>query len=818
MFHWRSPFRLSLRLLQTHIGRSDSLLEQLKSCTTEYQVFQLLGMNRSALTVHHVGRAVNLLWCFQEGNPEKYRTFRQIPDHPEFLVLRTLAQNKIHLLDDRELVDVLHNLIRFQVVAHDVLIQQLVVEGWRRLERLDFPTLAKFAVCLKKQDLTTSPLMGHIAKIVDSNLEDADDPEALSCLLVCLQAVSSLSLQERLIEKTESVMDRLDPSAIRHAFRVLRLFYKYKFTYVSLLEKYDNYFKQNIGTMDAKNLCNITGMYHQLRLNGSDFPVMAKPRLVEMIMTCDDPETFADLFDALSRMSSDPIRDRLEEKLPTFIEEMNLSRLLLVLKAMVEMDCKNNALIHKIFLHLQKHLDICKPIQLYYITEALVHLSYQNTKLMKELQGHLQRNLIASFVPSEVATMAKALALLNLHLVDEAVLSNIRAIIQQCNLPSLEKIAVLLMQLSRTTRALGNHHKTYRELLQNLNSCALERLRHMNSIDLLLDEILQIKTRHWMTEELTEGLLDICQPLLHAVTWRNVTKLSIFLVQMNNTRAPILHTIAAVTMEDIAKIHPSSILIVLRPFSVMNYEPPQGGEFFNVCFQHVLEHKDLLSPSCLMQICYSFALAKHFSKELINAIFNITFLRQLDAQLKSFPPAQGMNLRYYLMELNRAVCIEHPEYQVPWFHEPYCQHLKKKEMTSMSQLLQDLLEDILGGKRYMKISVTTPYYYSIDFEFTLDKDKKPIPYQDQDNAITTCELGSQSPEGARRFAVELLSFKAFCNNTHLKGQFAMKKRHLETLGYHVIQIPSYEWKPLTVTGRDLQTQYLWKKIYADSSH
>ncbi|XP_073401920.1 FAST kinase domain-containing protein 1, mitochondrial-like [Dendrobates tinctorius] len=815
MFPWRSPLRLSLRLLQTHIVKSDSLVDQLKTCTTEYQVFQLLGMNRSALTVHHVGCAMNLLWDFQEGNTEKYRTFRQIPDHPEFLELRTLAQNKTHLLDDRELVDILHNLIRFQVAAHDALIQQLVLEGWRRLERLDFPLLAKFAACLKKQDLSASPIMGQIARIVDRNLEDADDPESLSRLLVCLQAVSSPNLQDRLIEKTESVIHRLDLSAIRQAFRVLRLFYKYKFTYVSLLEKYDKYFKQNIGTMDAKNLCNITGVYHQLRLNGLDFPVMAKPRLVEMIKTCDDPETFADLFDTLSRMPSDPIRDRLEEKLPTFIDEMNLSRLLLVLKALVEMDSKNNALIHKIFLLLQEHLDICKPIQLYYITEALVHLSYQNSKLMKELQGHLQRNLIASFVPSEVATMAKALSLLNLHQVDEAVLFKIGAIMQQCNLPSLEKIAVLLIQFCRAPRAFGNHKKNYRELLKKLNSCAVERLRHADSIDLLLDEILQIKTRQWMTEELTEGLLDVCQRLLHTVTWRNIAKLSIFLFQMNNVRAPIFHTIAAVTMQDIAKIHPSSILIVLRPFSFLNYEPPQGGEFFNVCLQHVLEHKDLLSPSCLMQICYNFALVKQFPKELINTIFNITFLCQLDAQLKSFPPAQGMNLRYHLMELNRAVCIEHPEYQVPWFHEPYCKQLKKKEMTSMGQLLQDLLEDILGGEQYTKVSVTTPFCYSIDFEFMLDKDKKPIPYQEPDNAITMCELGSHLPEGARRFAVELLSLKAFCSNTHLKGQYAMKKRHLEILGYHVIQIPIYEWKPLTANGRDLQTQYLRKKIYAD---
>ncbi|XP_071977880.1 FAST kinase domain-containing protein 1, mitochondrial-like [Engystomops pustulosus] len=820
MFRWRSPFRFSLRLLQTHSIKQEALLDQLKTCATEYQVFQLLGMNRSAVTVHHVGHAVNQLWYIQEGKPEKLRTLGQIRDHPEFIALCTLTQNKIEFLDDKELMDILCTLMMFQLEAHDSLIQQLVIEVWRRLERLDLPTLAKFAVCLRKQDLNTSPLLGQIASIVDKNLGDSDDPVTLSCLLVCLQAVGSSNLQERLIQKTESLIHRFDLSGLRHALRVMRLFYKYKFTYVSLLEKYDNFFKQNIGMMDAKNLADLTGVYQHLRLQNLDFPIMAKPRLIEMMKTCNDPETFTDLFDALSKMTSRQIRERLEEKLLTFLDEMNLTQLLIVLKAMVEMDCTNKALIKKICSLVQKHLEICKPSQLFHITEALVQLSPQNTKLLKELQMHLHRKLVATFIPSEVATMAKALSLLGLHQVDDAVLSKIDAIIPQCNLPCMEKIAVLLIHLSKAPRASRNHHITYRELLQKLNSSALERLRHMDNIDLLLDEVIQIKSRHWMNDHLSEGLLDTCQRLLHQVTWRNVPKLSIFLMLLNCTQAPHLHTIAAVTMKDITKIHPSNILIVLRPFSVLNCEPPQGQEFFNICLQHVLEHKETLSPLCLMQISYNLSLAQQFPKELINDIFNISFLRRLDVQLSSFPHAQSMSLRHNLMELNRAVCIEHPEYRVPWFHEPYCQHMKKKEMTSLNQQLQELLEEILGGKRYTKTSATTSYSYFIDFEFMLDKDNKPIPYREQDevsvDAVKMCEINGQLPEGTKRFAVELLGLKAFCQNKHLKGTFAMKKRHLEILGYQVIQIPSYEWKSLTLTERENQIQYLRKKIYTEN--
>lgn len=40
-----------------------------------------------------------------------------------------------------------------------------------------------------------------------------------------------------------------------------------------------------------------------------------------------------------------------------------------------------------------------------------------------------------------------------------------------------------------------------------------------------------------------------------------------------------------------------------------------------------------------------------------------------------------------------------------------------------------------------------------------------------------------------RIALEFLDVRAFCSNIpHLKGKSAMKKRHLEILGYRVIQV------------------------------
>ena len=34
-----------------------------------------------------------------------------------------------------------------------------------------------------------------------------------------------------------------------------------------------------------------------------------------------------------------------------------------------------------------------------------------------------------------------------------------------------------------------------------------------------------------------------------------------------------------------------------------------------------------------------------------------------------------LRVRHLLMELNRAVCLDHPEENIPWFHEKYCEEL-----------------------------------------------------------------------------------------------------------------------------------------------
>ncbi|NXM75738.1 FAKD1 protein, partial [Serilophus lunatus] len=829
MLALRQACLFTMRRYQARTLCSDLLLSQINTCTHEDEVFSLVGRNKDRLSEKHVGIALNMLWQLQKKRPFLLRTSDYVRNHSQFLTLCILAENKVEYMEDEAVVDTLYSILRLNGEDHNSLAEVLVTEAWKRLERqvlLSWTALSKLALCLYKQRRHFSPIIGQVAHIVDMKLDSIQDIRILSVLMISISDVISQSFRDRLLHKAEQLLEEKDEFHFNYAKRMLQFLQNVKLRYHPLLEKCNRIFLKSTSCLDVHNISNIFGVYEQLGFDNTEFRLVAKELLSESIDDYSDPETFAKLFFALGPMAESNVKERLLVTAALMAEEFSSHQILLILKTMQKMKCRNSHLIKKMASVLHKHLDSYHVLQLVKLTQYLVALRCHNLELFAKLKVLLLGYLKSSVIPADTAAVIRVLAMLPSFQVEEMILNKAAAVLPQCRLYHLNCIATALVKWNHQDQLhWQNISELCAKLLQKLNNCGFERLQKANNLNLLLEELTHVNGE-WFEEVLSEEVVATCQRLTDQITWDNVSPLCGFLIKTNHRCPALFDRIASVTVGNIDKIHPSEIYFILFLFSALNYD---NEDFFKSCIQHLTSNLSYFEIYQLVLLGHVLAVAGYFPPVLITTIFNIPFLSKLDAQLKVLPDTQKQRVCSRLMKLNRAVCLECPEFHVPWFHEQYCQrvfHNSTRRNNPLQQHVHRMLTEILGGSQYSRISVLTPYCYEIDFECVLDENKKPLAYMAQsipmddmggiDLRLDIKDEGRKAlPPGAQRIALELLDSRAFSKDysRHLKGEPAVKKRHLEMLGYRVVQIPHFEWNSMVLSTRGEQLEYLRQRLY-----
>uniref|UniRef100_A0A8C6YKL9 FAST kinase domains 1 n=1 Tax=Nothoprocta perdicaria TaxID=30464 RepID=A0A8C6YKL9_NOTPE len=779
MLCWRQVCSFTQIYRQARTLSSDLLLSQINGCSHEDELFGLVGRNKARLSEKHVGSALNVLWQLQKKKPLSLRTSNYIRNHSQFLTLRILAENKVEHMENDVVVDTLYNILRLNVEDHDSLAEALVTEGWKRLER-QVLSLSKFALCLYKQHMHFSPLLGKIAHIVDTKLDSIQDIRVLSVLMISISDVVSQSFRDRLIQKAEQLLGAESEVHFNYARRIALFLQNIKLPHRPLLEKCNKIFLKSACHLDIHNISLIFGLYEQLDFDNAEFRLVAKQLLSKSIDDYNDPETFTKLFFALGPMAEPAVRERLLATAVSMAEEFSSYQVLVILKTMQKMKCKNSHLLQKMASILHKHLDNYHTLQLVRLTQYLVLLHCHDLELFDKLKKLLFGFLKSSVVPADIAAIIRVVAMLPSTQVEEILVTKAAAVLPQCRLPCLNCIAAALVKWSHLGQLQSPPERGAR-LLQELNRCAFARLRGAGSLHLLLEELAYVNG-DWFEEVLCGETMAACQRLVDQVTFANVLQFSFFLMKANHRSVSLLDRIASVTLQNIDKIHPLEIYFILQLFSILNYDPPAPEEFFENCIQHLISNLSCFETHHLVLLGHVLAVAGYFPPVLIKMIFNVPFLSKLDAELEG---QYLQKVRLCLMKLNRAVCLECPEFHIPWFHERYCQHVLLTG-NSLRRHVHKMLAEILGGSHYTKISVLTPYCYEIG---------------DKTHLYFFC-----------RIALEFLDAKDFSKDSHhLKGESAVKKRHLEMLGYRVVQIPHFEWNSMVLSTKEAQLEYLKKE-------
>ncbi|XP_077288909.1 uncharacterized protein LOC143913152 [Arctopsyche grandis] len=249
---------------------------------------------------------------------------------------------------------------------------------------------------------------------------------------------------------------------------------------------------------------------------------------------------------------------------------------------------------------------------------------------------------------------------------------------------------------------------------------------------------------------------------------------------------------------------------------------PENKDFFKYAVKNIERDQDMMSGLALLDACISMCYFEILSESLVKKVFSLEFMERIDSEINTCYAKDNypMKLRKQLMILNRSICLDNPQYEIPWFHKKYIEEmmsLSYVKRTFFHEDVLDVLTNIIEKKGAIKFPFFSAYGYNIDFLIYLDKNGTPILHNADKSKIE------------KRIAVLLLHKSAFqniCEKQTLndgsdsvsiryvkRGYTQMRIRHLELLGYTVVEIPNSFWNSMHMAEPKAKMNYLKNKIW-----
>ncbi|KAM9775339.1 FAST kinase domain-containing protein 3, mitochondrial [Syngnathus typhle] len=284
-----------------------------------------------------------------------------------------------------------------------------------------------------------------------------------------------------------------------------------------------------------------------------------------------------------------------------------------------------------------------------------------------------------------------------------------------------------------------------------------------------------------------------------------LTKATQFLSRRNILSPAVLDAVAESFVYRADGYSTGQIARQIAPFGKLAYLPPNAGELFRKVESILRTRFSQFQPRTLLRLLHSCILVERFPVNFVSKVFSSFFLQQLQEE------KNGMD-RFVLAQLTQlymTVKLECPFYEGPRLLPKYRvksflmpgHSLETTVEPQLDNSVKSGLVQLFGARSYFASKVLTPYCYTLDVEIKLDEEGYVLPASHQDvfKRIALCI------DGQRRFST---------NARRLLGSESIKQRHLQLLGYQVVQIPFYEFEQLR--SKAAVSNYLHQKIFPHS--
>ncbi|KAG8542251.1 hypothetical protein GDO81_027141 [Engystomops pustulosus] len=323
----------------------------------------------------------------------------------------------------------------------------------------------------------------------------------------------------------------------------------------------------------------------------------------------------------------------------------------------------------------------------------------------------------------------------------------------------------------------------------------------------------------------------------------------------------LMNTVASVIPDRVSYCRSKDIAKLLWSFGILTYNPPNADVFYSALIDAI--HKNLQEfqnfPEHFLTCLMALAFCHRFPLDLIKVVLSEEFIVQ-STKISMF------ELKKDLFTIAGSVEIECPDYTGETISSQLRQeitdmlvHLSTQDNYTKKEELEaaSMLEALLGGAEFVKHHMILPHTRSKDLEVHFDTNNKPIPINTKVEQSkrkikavqVTDDLMSQllnknlkqTPDGSKisaqltedlvsqlttrrkqkplteviKLALQVTNRNHYCYGRKLLlGLHHMKRRQLQKLGYVVVELPYWEWYPLTHCSQSEKLSYLHYKVFS----
>ncbi|XP_014662898.1 PREDICTED: FAST kinase domain-containing protein 1-like [Priapulus caudatus] len=817
----------------------DLLLQKINCACSVEDIYKVLKNNWHVLSSRHLCQAVTNLWELQKV----YGSYAEdmvemhcqaILSNPMFSELCERLESQSSYMDDKGLVCLLMYLLKIGAEQSSTLVRSLLMECQSRCLTMEPNVLSRYSVALSEFDVAPLHLLGQVADVVNRQLAAADAND-LFLYAVCLEnahVTASDGLKARFLRRVWPYVENRS-APLFTVLRCLDIGQSMASVDTQVSNEVLRFLLANVDSVSSVALSRVGVMFREQGLLQRELVDELSERAVVLLDRCCSPLESVSLLPALTRSKHAETHARVEQLLLRNIPEFKMPVLIRIAGVITDLQISSEKVLDDLCEQIIKLVTDQSPINNYEIPDkhltrlcnCFVHLSkwphlYRNRELEIVLHDllvpQLKRKL--GLQPWSVAMIAQYMITLNIGPLPEVILERIAAMAYQFNVRQIGYIVsgfetvhrvrsqsrLLLSQLSIVSRLLHRsllQQLSHIESLSTLNQTLSQVVLHNQDVDdNLLCELMDQYSR----------FLDDFQPHHMLTTARLILKTRYHTPEL----ATRLCRCVAENRTEIGR----AFTMVLYACYLTNTTP--SHEALAMFSEVLLANTGQLTTTDILNAALSLSLFQSLSKSVVDSIFQLEFLEAIDREIEESRSLAFTNrLRSKLMQLNRIVCLDYPEYGVPWFHEQYCNDsvIKASPESHMFADVTAALSDVIGGAEYLQQHVYTPYYYHLDLECILNGEHSPISCKQV--GLKSWDLDTHLkealPADAQRLAICIHPPHSFCINVRvLLGGEVVRTRHLEIMGYKVVHIPHFEWNSMHLSDQAAKMNYLHNKIFS----